>query len=225
MLPEILVTDFAGTTLADSGAVLTAYREALEEHEIPFTEADLAARRGASKRAVFLELASQVHSGPAATAVAESALARFEAILRSQYEHGDVHEVPGVETALRGLKDAGVKIALGSGFDRSLVELLLSRLGWTDFFDHVTTSQDVPMGRPAPFMIYRPMIDLCVQDVGRVAVVGDTPLDLQAGMNARAGWVIGVLSGAHGIETLGKTAHTHLVPSVADLPSLFGLPS
>lgn len=65
------------------------------------------------------------------------------------------------------------------------------------------------------------MVDLGVYDVGRVAIVGDTPLDLQAGMNARAGWVIGVLSGAHGLETLGRTAHTHLLPSVAALPDLF----
>jgi phosphoglycolate phosphatase-like HAD superfamily hydrolase len=74
-------------------------------------------------------------------------------------------------------------------------------------------------------MIYRPMMDLDVTDVGRVAVVGDTALDLQAGANARAGWVIGVLSGAHDLETLGATAHTHLVPSVACLPTLFGLPA
>ena len=60
-------------------------------------------------------------------------------------------------------------------------------------------------------------------DVGRVAIVGDTPLDLQAAMNARAGWVIGVLSGAHGIETLGATPHTHLLPSVASLRKLFGV--
>jgi acetoin utilization deacetylase AcuC-like enzyme len=58
--------------------------------------------------------------------------------------------------------------------------------------------------------------------VARVAVVGDTPLDLAAGKNAGAGWVIGVMSGAHGVETLGKTPHTHLLGSVAELPGLFG---
>jgi len=64
------------------------------------------------------------------------------------------------------------------------------------------------------------MMDLGVYDARQVAVVGDTPLDLQAGMNARAGWVIGVLSGAHGVETLGATEHTHLLASVAALPGL-----
>ena len=37
------------------------------------------------------------------------------------------------------------------------------------------------------------------------------------------GWVIGVLSGAHGLKTLGATPHTHLLPSVASLPRLFGI--
>jgi phosphonatase-like hydrolase len=134
-----------------------------------------------------------------------------------------VREVSGAEAALQQLKSAGVKIALGSGFDRGLVDLLLRRLGWQVLFDHVTSSDDVPRGRPAPYMIFRPMMDLGVVDVGRVAVVGDTALDLQAGANARAGFVIGVLSGAHDLETLGVTPHTHLLPSVAHLPALFGL--
>ena len=55
--PELLVADFAGTTLREEGAVVAAYRLALTEHRIPFAEAELAARRGASKRAVFQELA------------------------------------------------------------------------------------------------------------------------------------------------------------------------
>lgn len=223
MLPELVATDFAGTTLADDGAVLGAYRHALEAHEIPFSEADLAAQRGANKRAVFRALAGRVRNGSEADALGEAAHACFEAALRREYETGDVREVSGAEAALRQLKAAGVKIALGSGFDRRLVELLLRRLGWESLFDHVTSSDDVARGRPAPYMIFRAMIDLGVVDVGRVAVVGDTALDLQAGANARAGWVVGVLSGAHDLETLGATAHTHLLPSVAWLPAVFDL--
>ena len=53
MLPELVVSDFAGTTMKEEGTVLVAYRAALSRFDIPFTEDDLAARRGASKRAVF----------------------------------------------------------------------------------------------------------------------------------------------------------------------------
>ncbi len=221
MTPKLLVSDFAGTAMREEGSVLSAYRLALDEYRIPFTETDLAARRGASKRAVFEELAGRTY-GPAEVAVvAGRALARFEETLRREYETGDVREIDGAEAAFRELKGAGMKLALSSGFERSVVDLLVRRLRWTELFDLVLAGNDAPAGRPAPFLIYRAMMDLGVHDVGTVAVVGDTPLDLQAGTNARAGWVIGVLSGAHGLETLGATSHTHLLPSVASLPALF----
>jgi phosphonatase-like hydrolase len=222
VLPQLLVSDFAGTAMKEEGGVLTAYRLALTAYDIPFTEADLAARRGANKRAVFRELAARSRPSGEANDVADQALARFEAALREEYTTGEVREVDGAEAAFRQLKAAGVKLALTSGFDRGLVDLLVRRLRWEGLFDLVLSGGDAPAGRPAPFFIYRTMMDLGVHDVRRVAVVGDTPLDLQAGMNARAGWVIGVLSGAHGLETLGATEHTHLLPSVAALPALFG---
>ena len=222
MLPELLVTDFAGTVMREDGAVLTAYRQALTAHAIPFTEDDIAARRGASKRAVFRELAART-AAPDTLVLAERALAAFEATLRQEYERGPVEEVAGAAAALLRLRGAGVKLALTSGFERGLLDLLVGRLGWEELFDVTLAGNDAPAGRPAPFLIYRAMQDLNIHDVARVAVIGDTPLDLQAGQNARAGWVIGVLSGAHGLATLGATPHTQLLTSVAALPALFGL--
>ena len=221
MLPDLVVTDFAGTTMRDDGTVLSAYRTALREFEISFSEEDLAARRGASKIAVFRELAARVHPADEVDDVAARALQRFEEALQHEYEAGDIQEIAGAREALSTLKDAGVKLALTTGFDRKLLDLLVARLGWDDLFDITIASSDVPAGRPAPFLIYRAMIDLGVADVRRVAVVGDTPLDLRSGMNAQAGWVVGVLSGAHGVATLGASPHTHLLQSVADLPRLF----
>ena len=221
MLPDLIIFDFAGTMLRDDGAVLAAYRRALTAHDIPFTEADLAARRGAAKRAVFRDLAGRPIRNTTTDQLAERALADFESALREEYTSGEVAPIEGAESTARRLADRGARIALSSGFDRGLVELLVERLGWDRLFDRVLAAEDAPSGRPAPYLIFRAMIDLGVHDLARVAVVGDTPLDLEAGTNARAGWVVGVLSGAHGIETLGATRHTHLLPSVAQLPALF----
>ena len=223
VLPELVVSDFAGTAMKEEGAVLVAYRLALTEFDIPFTEDDLAARRGASKRAVFKELAARARPGEQTSAIAEKALTAFEAALRREYESGPVREIEGAGAAVAALRAAGIKVALTSGFERGVVDLLVRRLGWSDLFDRVYASDDAPAGRPAPYLIYQAMMDLRVFDVGRVAVIGDTPLDLQAASNARAGWVVGVLSGAHGIGTLGATPHTHLLPSIAGLPKLLGV--
>ena len=221
MLPELVIFDFAGTMLRDDGAVLAAYRRSLSTHGIAFTEADLAARRGAAKRAVFRELAGRPERSAASDALADRALADFEATLRDEYSGGEIAPIDGAEATTRWLKEQGVKVALSSGFDRSLVELLVERLGWSRLFDRVLAAEDAPAGRPAPYLIFRAMMDLGVHDVGRVAVVGDTPLDLAAGANAGVRWVVGVTSGAHGVETLGAARHTHLLPSVATLPRLF----
>jgi phosphonatase-like hydrolase len=222
ILPELVIFDFAGTLLRDDGAVLAAYRHALAAHDISFNEADLASRRGAAKREVFRELAGRPTRSSATDELADRALADFETALRLEYTTGEVAPIEGAEATVAWLTERSVRVALSSGFDRGLVDLLLARLGWEQLFDQVLAAEDAAIGRPAPYLIFRAMVDLRVQDVARVAVVGDTPLDLAAGSNARAGWVIGVLSGAHGVDTLGATRHTHLLPSVADVPKLFG---
>ena len=43
---------------------------------------------------------------------------------------------------------------------------------------------------------------------------------LAAGMNAGAGFVVGVLTGSFDATALGRERHTHLLPGVASLPEL-----
>jgi phosphonatase-like hydrolase len=214
----LVVLDFAGTAMKEEGAVVRAYREAFRAYDIPATDDDIAARRGASKKAVFEELSAR--AGQPAE-VAKDALRFFESALNDAYASEPVQEIDGAAATVLALRASGTKVALTSGFTRKLVTLLVGKLGWENLFDLVLSGDDVPAGRPAPYAIYQAMASLRVFDVSTVAVAGDTPLDLQAGMNARAGWVVGVLSGAHGIETLGATPHTHLLPSVAELPRIF----
>jgi phosphonatase-like hydrolase len=121
------------------------------------------------------------------------------------------------------LREVGIKVALTSGFDRGLIADIVTHCGWGELFDAIVYPDEAPAGRPAPYLIFQAMQKTRVEAVASVATIGDTVLDLQAGTNAGAGWVIGVLSGAHDAETLGKTSHTHLLPSIADLPALLGV--
>lgn len=123
---------------------------------------------------------------------------------------------------MRWLRERGVKVAGTSAVDTDLTEPMLEKLGWAEgIFDCKVATQEVPAGRPAPYMIFTAMMRTGVTDVRRVAAVGDTPVDLQAGMNAGVGWVIGVLSGAGTVEALEATPHTHILKSVADLRTLW----
>src|SRR5213078_518280 len=80
--PLLIVTDLMGTTLRDDGAVLPAYHAAFAECSIPFTEEELAARRGAHKLSLFTEFAQRRYPAEEAGKRAASALEVFEKQLR-----------------------------------------------------------------------------------------------------------------------------------------------
>jgi phosphonatase-like hydrolase len=221
--PLLVVTDLMGTTLRDDGAVLPAYRAAFAECAIPFTEEELATKRGAHKLSLFTEFASRRYTPDDSAKRGAAALEVFEKQLRHFLASGGGVPIVGAEDAITRLRKVGVKVALTSGFDRGLIADIVAHCGWGELFDAVVYPDEVPAGRPAPYLIFQAMQKARVEPVARVAAIGDTALDLQAGSNAGAGWVIGVLSGAHDAETLGRTPHTHLLPSIAELPGLLGL--
>jgi phosphonatase-like hydrolase len=220
--PLLVVTDLMGTSLRDDGAVLPAYRAAFAEAAIPFTEEELATKRGAHKLSLFTEFAARCYAKDEAAKRGAAALDVFEKQLRHFLATGGT-PIAGAEEAITRLRRAGIKVALTSGFDRGLIADIVKHCGWGELFDAVVYPDEVPAGRPAPYLIFQAMQKTRVEPVASVAAIGDTTLDLQAGSNAGAGWVIGVLSGAHDAETLGRTPHTHLLPSIADLPALLGL--
>ena len=81
-------------------------------------------------------------------------------------------------------------------------------------------SEDVKIGRPAPFMIFRAMEATGVADVREVLNVGDTKLDLQSGNRAGVLGVVGVLTGIQTEDKLRAESPSHLIPSVAEIPTL-----
>jgi phosphonatase-like hydrolase len=215
---KLVVFDMAGTTVLDRGEVPAAFTAALAEQGISVTPEQLTAVRGASKRQAVLNL---IPDNPQRQARADVAYAAFKQDLTRRYRQG-VRAVPGAVETFKWLRERGVRVALNTGFDREITELLLAALGWTDgVVDAVVCGDEVRRGRPAPQLIFRCMEATETNSVRQIAVVGDTTLDLQAGHNAAARWNIGVLSGAHSREQLAREPHTHLLPSVADLPTVF----
>jgi phosphonatase-like hydrolase len=136
------------------------------------------------------------------------------------YREGEVHAIAGSEATFRWCREQGIQVALTTGFDRAIVQLIMEKLGWVEAVDAVVCNDDVAHGRPAPDLILTAMRRLGHSDVSRVASVGDTISDLEAGANAGTGLNIGVLSGAHSREQLLAAPHSSLIDSVADLPAV-----
>lgn len=192
----------------------------MAEHGIEVSREQVKTLRGSSKREA---LARFIPAGSEQLRRVEEVYASFRAHLTRQYRSEGVRCIPGAEEAFRWLRQRGVSVALNTGFDRETTTLLLRVLGWTDGrVDAVVCGDDVMRGRPAPYLIFRTMEVVGAEDVHRVAIVGDTAVDLQAGHNAGVRWNIGVLSGAHERTSLENAPHTHIIPSVADLTRLWG---
>jgi phosphonatase-like hydrolase len=208
--------DMAGTTVRDDGAVESAFDTALavvgiEPGSSRYDEARtlVLETMGWSKADVFAAL---LDADDADRATAAFAVAYEEIVAR-----GAVQEVPGALAVIRELRAAGVQVCLSTGFAPSTRDALLGSLGWEAEIDLALSPADVGRGRPAPDLILGAMQRLGVEDPGAVAVAGDTVSDLQAGAAAKAGAVIGVLSGAHDRATLDAAPHTALIPDITGL--------
>jgi len=216
---DLVVFDLAGTTGEDRGQVADAFTDALAALGVTVTPDQLQGVRGRSKRQAVLEL---VPDGPDRVQRAEAAYLSFVERLAQRYRIDGVRAAPGAEQVFQWFKQKGARVALNTGFDRRITELLLNALGWADqAADAVVCGDDVKRGRPAPYLIFRAMEATGTNDVHRVASVGDTTLDLHAGYNAGVRWNVGVLSGAHNRSLLTQAPHSHLLADVTQLPSLW----
>jgi phosphonatase-like hydrolase len=217
--PALVVFDVGGTTIRDRGEVPTAFTETLASAGIEVRAGDVAAWRGASKREALAQLVAH-HlaelSEEARAARVGDLYERFRATLARKLESTGDLSMPDAVAAFERLKRHDIRIALNSGFDRSIMQLILSRVAWPErLVDVVVCGEDVARGRPAPDMILKCMERVGVNDAARVAVVGDTRFDMEAGANAGASYRIAVLTGAHDRATLERSPATHIVPSLS----------
>jgi phosphonatase-like hydrolase len=219
---ELVIFDMAGTTVEDRGEVPDAFAGALAEHGIEVSSEQLNTVRGSSKRQAVLRF---IPEGPEQLNRAAAVYESFRERLSRRYQSEGVRAVAGAASTFQSLRERGIRVALNTGFDRETTALLLGALGWDGgVFDAVVCGDDVARGRPAPYLIFRAMEAAGAASVHGVANVGDTVSDLRAGYNAGVRWNVGVLSGAHGRAALESEPHTHLLPSVAELPSLWDTP-
>lgn len=100
--------------------------------------------------------------------------------------------IPGVVETVAALRRRGIRIGSTTGYTRELmdvVEPLAKEQGYAP--DVVLTTNDVPAGRPAPWMNVRAAERLGVYPFDRVVAVDDTPVGLEAARNAGM-WAVGV---------------------------------
>jgi len=218
---DLVVFDMAGTTVQVADVVPTAFRQAFESVGVTLSDEEIRAVRGMSKREAISELLTTHLSSKDARRYAAGVYDDFQRFLMERFEQEGAEPIHGAAETFEWLKSQDVKVALSTGFDRAVADLLIRMLGWDKSIDGVVCNNDVPRGRPAPYLLFRAMEWTGCECVHRVAAVGDTVSDLQAAYNAGVGWTIGVLSGAHSETRLKAYPHTEIIESVKALPSVF----
>jgi len=216
----LAVLDMAGTTVADDGLVLRAFAAAAEAGGLPAEgpEADAARQyvldtMGQSKIVVFRAIFGDEDRAQAANAA-------FETTYDSLIDQGLAEPIPGAEKAITTLREAGIKVALTTGFSRSTQDKLLVALGWESLADLTLSPAEAGRGRPYPDLILTALLKLSIDDVHQIAVLGDTSNDVLSGIRSGASIVAGTLSGAHDERQLREAGATHIVPSVTEFAEL-----
>lgn len=216
----LAVLDMAGTTVADDGLVLRAFAAAAEAGGLPAEgpEADAARQyvldtMGQSKIVVFRAIFGDEDRAQAANAA-------FETTYDSLIDQGLAEPIPGAEKAITTLREAGIKVALTTGFSRSTQDKLLVALGWETLADLTLSPAEAGRGRPRPDLILTALLKLSIDDVHQIAVLGDTSNDVLSGIRSGASIVAGTLTGAHDEQQLRDAGATHIVPSVTEFAEL-----
>jgi phosphonatase-like hydrolase len=214
--------DMAGTTVDEGGLVYSAVEAAVAEAVGGPVPAELMSDwQGTSKQEAIAGLLRAMGSDASRARV----LAVYEAFagkLEEAYGTTPPAPIPGAPGMFEALRRAGVKVALQTGYAAPVAASIMTSLGWAvgETVDALVTSDTVAASRPAPYLVFHAMEATGVTDVRRVLTAGDTPNDLAAGMNAGAGFVVGVTTGSFTRCQLEAEPHTHILDSVAGLPAL-----
>ncbi|MCX6655194.1 MAG: HAD-IA family hydrolase [Candidatus Bathyarchaeota archaeon] len=91
--------------------------------------------------------------------------------------------LPGVQTTLRSLKDAGVKLALATNAPNISAENVMKSVNLKEIFKIIIGTDDVVNPKPAPDMILL-ACERCGCKPSETIYVGDMPMDMIAGRKA-----------------------------------------
>lgn len=252
MRPTAVILDWAGTTV-DYGSCGPArvFQEIFAAQGVPVTAAEAREPMGRAKRDHIASVSRMPRVAAAwlerhGAACSEADIDRMYAEflpLQKQVLAGRSGVIPGVPQAIANLRALGCPIGSSTGYTRELMEVVVpiaAEQGYRP--DVVCTSDDVPQGRPEPFLNRLVAERLGVGLSPAVFVVDDTPVGIEAGLRAGCTTVAvsktGNMLGLDEAEVSGLSANDlaarlqlieadfrglgahHVIESVADLPAL-----
>ncbi|MGF1578812.1 MAG: phosphonoacetaldehyde hydrolase [Gemmataceae bacterium] len=199
---KLVVFDWAGTTV-DFGcfAPVAAFLETFARHDIHLTPEQARGPMGLHKKdhiraLLHLPEISEQWKYTQGSSWTEDDVERLfqEHFVPMQLEaiHKHAKLIPGLLETVQALRKQGIKIATSTGYFKKAAELVYEAAASQGYSpDSNRCAEDVPTGRPAPWMIFEQMEQLGIYPTSSVVKVGDTVPDIEEGRNAGV-WTIGV---------------------------------
>lgn len=197
-----VIFDWAGTVVDfGSRAPARGFVELLRRNGVTLTEAEARGPMGLHKRnhisellrlpSVIKQWRAQTGSDPVDADV-ERLYAEFVPLQSSILaDHAEI--IPGCLQTVELLRAEGILIGSTTGYSRAMMDVLEPVAEARGFRpDSVVTADEVPQGRPAPWMALVAAMRLGVYPAQACVKVGDTVADISEGLNAGM-WSVGIV--------------------------------
>jgi 2-phosphoglycolate phosphatase len=206
---KAVLFDLDGTLVDSSEAIIKAVEKVLESKGLTCNRAKVARMIGLPLENIF---------GVLAPNLSEQEIWQLVHEYRKYYmahhlENTTIH--PSAQMVLRKLKAKGFKLGIITTKYREPVMDVLSHFGIAELFDVVVTGYEVIKHKPAPDIVLEAAKRLRV-DPKQCVVVGDSPLDVQAGKQAGA-FTIAVLSTTYTRKQLESTKPTIVIEEFEEI--------
>jgi len=217
---KLVVFDIAGTTLQDDNVVGTAFTNAFKTFGITPKPEHIDEVMGLSKPVSIKIILDKFGCNLAVNEVHQEFLHQM---IEYYQTSPDVKEVPRASEIFGLLHEYGCHVALDTGFSHDITDVIMERTGWikNKLVDGAVSSDQVSEGRPYPYMIFKLMEQFKIANVQQVMKVGDTPADINEGLNAGC-HTVGIYSGHCNIEQLAMVSSSKydLVKDITEIPFL-----
>lgn len=213
---QAVLFDWAGTTIdygsiAPIGSVIEGFRSIGIEITNEMARKPMGLKKIDHVRSIAASLSRTVSEEEI-----RQAYRVFETTLSGSIaDHCDVN--PYVVETVEALRRLGIHIGSTTGYTSKImgeIAVLAERNGYKP--DFIVASDEVPKGRPWPFMIWKNLTHFIIGNPGSVVKVGDTLSDIEEGRNAGC-WTVAVVMGS---SELGLTEREVNQKPEADLAEL-----
>ncbi len=221
---KLVIFDMAGTTVDEQNVVYKTLQKAINTKDLNVSlEEVLEHGAGKEKYQAIIDILQATTNLELTDEFTRSIFVLFQELLDEAYEELEVKTFDGILDLFELLHQKNIKIALNTGYNSRIANLLLAKLDWElgREYDYLVTASDVENSRPHPEMIEKAREQFQITKPSQVLKAGDSAIDILEGKNAYCGITIGVLSGAQTSQQLVKTKPTLILDNLGDLITYF----